>query len=95
LDNKRLGDVDIADDTSLLDSCKQKLQHYLSQIRDAAEPFGLKISVNKTKSMANTGSPLNLRFNNQTKEQVVEFKYLGSTITIQDRVSEKSIISQE
>jgi hypothetical protein len=80
MDNKRLGYVDFADDISLLESCKEKLQHDLNQVRDAADPFGLKINTNKTKSMVNTGSLFDLRCNNQTIEEIVEFKYLGSTI---------------
>ena len=54
--SKIFGDVDFADDISLIQSCKQKLQHYLNQVRDATKPFGLKINANETKSNANTES---------------------------------------
>ena len=55
LDNKRLGDVDFADGISLLESCKQKLQQYIKQVRDIVEPFGIKINTSSEKIMANNG----------------------------------------
>jgi hypothetical protein len=76
----RLEDLDFADDISLLETCKLRLQTFINSVKDAAEQFGLKINTNKTKSMATSGSPLDIKCGDDRIEQVVDFRHLGSTV---------------
>ena len=61
-----------ADDLSLLESCKQELQQYLNQVRDATEPFGLKMNRQQKKERQ--------RCDNLMIEQLVELIQVQSTI---------------
>ena len=56
------------------------LQEYLYYVKEPAEQFGFRIIVDKTKNIANTGLPLDIKCGLQTVEQVTEFKYLGSFV---------------
>ena len=76
----RLEDLDFADDISLLETCKLRLHTLINSVEDAAEQSGLKINTNKTKSMATSGSFLDIKCGADRIEQVVEFRYLGSTV---------------
>ena len=79
-DNKRLADLDFADDITLMEANKERLQDLLEVIREKASLLGLKINSDKTKSMATSDSPLGLKCGDNTVEQVVDFRYLGSTV---------------
>ena len=73
-------DYDFAKDVVLLEEAKQRLQLLLDIVTDKAEKVGLIVNVGKSKSMARSNSPLILKCNGKTIEQVQEFKYLGSWI---------------
>jgi hypothetical protein len=45
-----------------------------------ADQLGLKINTEKTKSIATTDSPQNLKCGDSTVEKVLESKYLGNTV---------------
>jgi len=77
---QQLTDLDFADNVVLLEETKQRLQLLLDTIADKAEKVGLIVNVGKSKSMARSNSPLILKCNGKTIEQVQEFKYLGSWI---------------
>ena len=56
----------------------------LNELAAKAAPMGLKININKTKSMLNavvTTIAAGIRYEGTDIEEVREFKYLGSTIT--------------
>ena len=76
----QIKDLDCANDSTLIESCKQRLQELLKAVRDRGQLVGLRINTDKTKSMAVTDSLLHLRCNNQDIEQVLEFEYTGSTM---------------
>ncbi|XP_065573351.1 uncharacterized protein LOC136035457 [Artemia franciscana] len=75
--NKQLFDLDFADDVVLLEESKERLLQLFDTI---TENVGLKINIDKSKSMAITTSPLFLHCKNKDLEQVQEFKHLGSWI---------------
>ena len=78
--NKPLFDMHFADDFVLLEESKERLQQLLDTITENAKNVGLKINVDKSKSMAITTSPLVLNCKNKDLEKVQEFKYLGGWI---------------
>ncbi|XP_065570336.1 uncharacterized protein LOC136033517 [Artemia franciscana] len=59
---------------------KAKLQDLLNTIPENASRLGLKINTVKTKSIATTDSPLDMKCGDSAIEQVVEFRYLGNTV---------------
>ncbi|XP_065565962.1 uncharacterized protein LOC136030845 [Artemia franciscana] len=63
-----------------MEANKERLQDLLEVIREKASLLGLKINSDKTKSMATSDSPLGLKCGDNTVEQVVDFRYLGSTV---------------
>ncbi|XP_065557815.1 uncharacterized protein LOC136025756 [Artemia franciscana] len=75
-----LSDLDFADDIAIFKTCKSQLQALLMSVQQKAEGFGLNTNTSKTKGMATSNSPLNIKCNDKDVEQVVHFKYLGSTI---------------
>ncbi|XP_065580172.1 uncharacterized protein LOC136040034 [Artemia franciscana] len=77
---KKLADLDFADDIALMERNKAKLQDLLNTIRENASRLGLKINTEKTKSMATTDYPLDMKCGDSTIEKVVEFRYLGNTV---------------
>ena len=77
---KKLADLDFADDIAMMERNKAKLQDLLNTIRENARRLGLKINTEKTKSMATTNSPLDMKCGDSTIEQVVEFRYLGNSV---------------
>ena len=80
LNDRLLSDLDFADDIAILETCKSRLQALLSSVQQKAKGFGLNINASKTKGMANSCSPMNIKCGDNDVEQVVHFKYLGSTI---------------
>ena len=60
----------------------------------ATREIGLEVSADKTKYMVmsrdqNTGQNHSVRIDNSTFERVEEFKYLGTTLTIQNSIREE------
>ena len=60
----------------------------------ATEEIGLEVNVHKTKYMAvsrdqNTGRIHSMKTDNSSIERVVDFKYLGTTLTNQNSVQEE------
>lgn len=81
--NNHLHDLDYADDVCLLTHTHADMQNKLNLIAQQAELIGLQINSNKTKSMrVNTNNQQNFRINNETLEDVEQYCYLGSIITV-------------
>src|SRR6059036_2563643 len=60
------------------------LQRLMNKLNDTAKNFGMKINVQKTKSMVvrwDGGGVVNITVDGLRIEQVTSFKYLGSVIT--------------
>lgn len=74
-----------ADDTVLLASNFNDIQHLLQKLNDRCNEYGLKINLNKTKLMIITKSPqnhnqINLGIGNTVVENVQTYRYLGTWI---------------
>ena len=63
-----VGDLDFADDITLLQLCKQHLQELLNRMSKKAIKLGLRINSSKTKTMVSTDSPLHIRFENEKNQ---------------------------
>ena len=84
-------DLDYADDIAVLDCSAAGLQETTSNIANAGKAAGLRIGVNKTKTMLvgkfhsqrpyHLSETLDIEIDGQLLEQVNHFRYLGSTIS--------------
>ena len=72
-----------ADDIDGLAGDEEELTNLAERLDKAYEPYGIKISAEKTKLMTNNTSGINteIKVNGQKLETVTSFKYLGSVIT--------------
>ena len=78
-----LSDVDFADDIALLEETLRKQQELTANLEDNARKVGLKISVEKTKTM-NIGCDANadnIIVDQKPVENMKQFQHLGSIIT--------------
>ena len=60
----------------------------MDALQGVAEVYGMKININKTKTMRvsrNGGETVDIHIEGQKVEQVKKFKYLGAWITIDGR----------
>src|SRR6266516_925172 len=79
-----VSDVRFADDQDMVASTGSGLQSQMNKLNDTAKNFGMKINVQKTKTMVvswDGGGVVNITIDGQRIEQVKGFKYLGSVIT--------------
>jgi hypothetical protein len=77
----RIGDIEYADDATLLSDDPVQMQGMLDRISEYAARVGLIINVSKTKVMHSCCDPPPLTIYNDPIEVVEHFKYLGSTVT--------------
>ena len=69
-----------ADNTTLMAESKEELKSFLMNVKEESEKFGLKLNIQKTKTMAS--SPINSwQIDGETVERVIDFIFLGSKIT--------------
>src|SRR3989442_8072297 len=76
--------VRFADDQGMVAGTEMGLQRLMNKLNDTAENFGMKINIQKTKTMVvrwNGGGAVNIIVDGKRIEQVKSFKYLGSVIT--------------
>ena len=83
-----------ADDVNILGGDTQTLQENAEALVAATREIGLEVSADKTKYMVmsrdqNAGQNHSVRLNNSNFERVEEFKYLGTTLTIQNSIREE------
>ena len=77
----KLDDLDFADDIALLSATKQQIQDKTRKLNVEATRVGMKISVEKTKTMRmNSKNQDRVTIDGQDIEDVEEFTYLGATI---------------
>ena len=77
----KLGDLDFADDVTLLESDEKESTIALSRLKRAGEEVGLVVSAEKTKSMPIGDVPATVKDGGNQLEQVPSFCYLGSVVT--------------
>ena len=69
-----------ADDTTLMAESKEELKSLLMKVREESEKVGLKLNIQKTKTMA-SGPITSWQIDGETMETVTDFIFLGSKIT--------------
>ena len=81
--NKEIKICCYADDVVLISEDEDNLQRLLFRFQNIAEKFNMAISIEKTQSLTVNKEPkrCKLAANNQSIEQVMNFKYLGVNIT--------------
>jgi len=83
-----------ADDVNILGGSIHTLKENAEALVAATRKIGLEISADKTKYLVmsrdqNAGRNHTVKINNSTFERVEEFKYLGTTLTHQNSISEE------
>ena len=83
-----------ADDVYILGGGIHTLKENAEALVAATREIGLEISADKPKYMVmsrdqNAGQNHSVRIDNSTYERVEEFKYLGTTLTIQNSIREE------
>ena len=77
----RLEDLEFADDIALISSKFEDMQMKTNKLEETASKTGLKININKTKSMRiNTKINNSIKIKNKEIEEVQHFTYLGAQI---------------
>ena len=74
-----------ADDTTLMTE-SEELKSILMKVKEESEKVGLKLNIQKTKTMA-SGPITSCQIDGETVEIVVDFIFLGSKITADDDCS--------
>ena len=83
-----------ADDVNILGGGIHTLKENPEALVAATREIGLEVSADKTKYMVmsrdqNAGQNHNVRIDNSTYERVEEFKYVGTSLTIQNSIREE------
>ena len=84
LETRLLGEVSISSDmlryTTLMAESEQNLKSFLMKVKEESEKAGLKLNIQKTKSIA-FGPITSRQIDGETMETVTDFLFLGSKIT--------------
>ena len=72
--------VRYADDTTLMAESEEELKSLLMKVKEENEKVGLKLNIQKTKTMA-FGPITSWQIDGETMETVADFIFLGSKIT--------------
>ena len=73
-------DLRCADDTTLMAESEEELKSLLMKVKEESEKVGLKLNIQKTKTMA-SGPITSWQIDGKTMETVADFIFLGSKIT--------------
>uniref|UniRef100_A0AC11E4M0 Uncharacterized protein n=5 Tax=Ovis aries TaxID=9940 RepID=A0AC11E4M0_SHEEP len=77
---RNINNLRYADDTTLIAECEEELKTLLMKVKEKSEKVGLKLSIQRTKTMAS--SPItSWQIDGEIMEIVREFIFLGSKIT--------------
>ena len=77
---RNINNLRYADDTTLMAESEEELKSLLMKMTEESEKVGLKLNIQKTKSMA-SGSITSWQIDRETVETVTDFIFLGSKIT--------------
>ena len=77
---KNINNLRYADDTTLMAESEEELKSLLMKVKEESEKVGLKLNVQKTKTMA-SGLITSWQIDGETVETVANFIFLGSEIT--------------
>ena len=77
---RNINNLRCTDDTTHMAESREKLKSLLMKVKEESEKVGLKLSIQKSKTMA--PSPItSWQINGETMETVTDFIFLGSKIT--------------
>ena len=77
---RNISNLRYADDTTLMTESKEKLKSLLMKVKEESEKVGLKLNIQKTKTMA-SGPIMSWQIDGETVETGADFIFLGSKIT--------------
>ena len=77
---RKINNLRCADYTTLIAESKEELKSLLMKVKEESEKVGLKLNIQKTKSMA-SGSITSWQIDGEAMETVTDFIFLGSKIT--------------
>ena len=75
-----MGNLRYADDTTLMEESEEELNSLLMKVKEESEKVGLKLNIQKTKTMA-SGPITSWQMDGETVERVSDFILGGSEIT--------------
>ena len=79
IDGRNINNLRHADDTTLMEENKKELKILLMKVKEESEKAGLKLKIQKTKTMA-SGPITSWQIDGETMETVTDFVFLGSKI---------------
>ena len=77
---RNINNLRYADDTTFMAESKEELKSLLMKVKEESEKVGLKLNIQKTKTMA-SGPITSWQIDGETVETVTDFIFLGSKIT--------------
>ena len=77
---RNINNLSYADDTTLMAKSKEELKRLLMKVREESEKAGLKLNIQKTKTMA-SGPITSCQIDREIMETVTDFIFLGSKNT--------------
>ena len=77
---RSINNLRYADDTTLMAESGEELKSLLMKVKEESEKVGLKLSIQKTKTMA-SGPITSWQIDGETVETAADFIFLGSKIT--------------
>ena len=77
---RNINNLKYADDTTLMEDSEEELKSLLMKVKEESEKVGLKLNIQKTKSMA-SGAITSWKIDGETVETVSDFILGGSKIT--------------
>ena len=77
---RNINNLRYADDTTLMAETEKELKSLLMKVKEKSEKVGLKLNIQKTKSMA-SGPITSWQIDGETVETGADFIFLGSKIT--------------
>ena len=77
---RNINNLRYADDTTLMAESEEKLMSLLIKVKEESEKVGLKLNIQKTKTMA-SGPIISWQIDGETMQTVADFIFLGSKIT--------------
>ena len=80
ISRRNISNLRCAEDTTLLAESEEELKSLLMKVKEENEKTGLKLSIQKIKSMASS-SITSWQIDQETVETVTDFIFLGSKIT--------------
>ena len=77
---RNINNLRYSDDTTLMEEGEEELKSLLMNVKEESEKIGLKLNIQKTKTMA-SGPITSWEKDGETVETVLDFMFLGSKIT--------------